>query len=170
MRRNTILSALATLFVAGMLNPMVGRAQTVNVGEAQRLEQKAVTFKIADIVKVAAGLVRAASLRSDTDPIGVTDLLAAGAAYYGGGKLDRARVAFVQAGDRALAMGDVVHAAQGYLHAAIIANEQRDPERDVLIAKANRLAASPLLSEPHRRQILGQFRQPLQVAENPVVR
>ncbi len=167
MRRNTILSALATLFVAGMLNPMAGGAQTVNVAEAERLEQKAVSFNLADFVKVANGLVRAASLRSDTDPLGVTDLLSAGNAYYVGGKLDRARVAFVQAGDRALAMGDVVHAAQGYLHAAIIANQQGDPVRDVLIAKANRLAASPLLTEPHRRAILGQFKQPLQVAEHP---
>jgi len=161
---NTILSALATLVVAGMLNPTAGGAQTVNPTEAERLEQRAASFHVRDIVKVGSALLRAASLRCDTDPIGVTDLIRAGTAYYGGGNPERARATFVQAADRALAMGDVVQAADGYLRAAIIANQQGDLERDVLIAKANRLAASPLLSEAHRRLIVGQFKQPVEVA------
>jgi len=166
MRRTNSFGALATIFIAGLLIPTAGRAQTVDPSEAQRLEQKAVSFRIDEFAKVADVLVKAASLRSETDPVGVADLLQAAMAYYGGGKPDRARQTFVQAADRALAMGDVVRAASGYLRAAIIANQQRDPERDALIAKANRLAASPLLTEPHRRAILGQFKQPIQVAEH----
>ncbi len=170
MSRNKTLSTLAAIFVAGVLLPVAGHAQTTDLSAAQKLEQQAETFNVGKFAWAGDQLVKAASLRSETDPIGVSDLLRAAGGYYTAGKRTRARETYVQAADRALAMGDVRHAASGYLAAAIIANEQRDPERDVLIAKANRLAASPLLSEPHRRQILGQFRQPLQVAENPVVR
>ncbi len=165
MSRNTTLRALATVFVAGILIPTAGRAQTVDLSAAQKLEQRVdQSFDIGQFGKMADLLVKAAARRSETDPLAVSDLFRAAGAYYTAGKPQRARETYVQAADRALAMGDVKQAANGYLRAAIIANEQRDPERDQLIAKANRLAASPLLSEGDRHLIVGQFVQPVQVA------
>ncbi len=164
MSRNTTLRALATIFVAGILIPTAGRAQTVDPTAAQKLEQRAESFDVSQFPHIGDLLVKAASLRSDTDPVGLDDLVRAAGAYWSGGKKTRARETFVQAADRALSMGDVRQAANGYLRAAIIANEQRDPERDALIQKANKLAASPLLTDGDRRMILGQFVQPVQVA------
>ncbi len=165
MSRNTTLRALATVFVAGILIPTAGRAQTVDPSAAQKLEQRVdQSFDVGQFAKMADLLVKAASLRAETDPLGVSDLVRAAGAYYSSGKPQRARETFVQAADRALAMGDVNNAASGYLRAAIIANQQRDPERDGLIAKANKLAASPLLTQGQREVILAQFQQTVQVA------
>ncbi len=164
MTRNKTFSTLAAIFVAGVLVPVAGHAQTIDPSAAEKLEQKAETFDVRQFGWASDQLVRAAALRSDTDPLGVSDLFRAAGGYYTAGKRTRARETYVQAAERALAMGDVKHAANAYLAAAIIANEQRDPERDGLIAKANRLSASPLLSEGERRLILGQFTKPVQVA------
>ncbi len=164
MSRNRTLGALAMIFVAGVLVPVGGHAQTADPAGAQKLEQQAESFDVGQFARAADQLVKAAALRSDTDPLGVSDLFRAAGGYYTAGKRARAREMYVQAAERALGMGDVRHAAAGYLAAAIIANEQRDPERDALIAKANRLSASPVLSEGERQAILGQFRQPVQVA------
>ncbi len=164
MSRNQTLRALAAIFVAGVLFPVAGHAQTTDPSAAQKLEQAAQSFDVGRFAWAGDQLVKAAALRSDTDSLGVSDLLQAAGAYRQAGKRARARGIYEQAAERALAMGDVRHAAAGYLAAAVIANEQRDPERDVLIAKANRLAASPLLTPGDRQLIVGQFKQPVQVA------
>ncbi len=165
MSRHTSIRAFAALVVAGILVPVGGYAQTVR---SQELESRAESL-LAQRENLGQGaklLVRAAALRGETDPVGVSDLLFAAGAYYASGKQTQGREIYVQAADRALAMGDVPRAAFGYVRAALIANEQRLAVRDELIQKANRLAASPFVTEGQRQSILGQFeKQPVVVAE-----
>ncbi len=169
MQRNAfVVRALGTLAVTSMLLPGNARAQSVtDLTAATSLEARA-TGQI-DIAKglarAADMLMKAAALRAPTDPIGVGDLAAAASGYYFSGKLARARAVSVQAGERALAIGDVDVAAHAFVFAAIIANQQSDvPGRDSLIARGNALAASPLLSQAQRLSILAQFRQPVLLA------
>ena len=107
----------------------------------------------------AAGLYQqAAALRPASDPLGVQDLLVAGGAYRWSGRKGTAREVYVQAAERALAMGDVDTAARAFLLAAVVANEQKNfPIANELNARARLLASSPLLSDGQRRLIIGQF-------------
>ncbi len=166
-RNEFALRALTVVVVAGALLPTGARAQSarirVSTGEAEALEARAAAVMEGGngIGKAAQLFLRAAALRPETDPIAVGDLMVAANGFYVTGRPERARTVAVQAGERALAMGHVGEAAHSFLFAAIIANQQRDVAmRDVLIGRAHRLAASPLLSRTQRDVILAQF-QPL---------
>ncbi len=163
-----VLRALGTLAVTSMLLPANAPAQSArDLTAAVSLEARATaqTDVSKGLGRAADMLVQAAALRVPTDPIGVGDLAAAASGYYFSGKLARARAVSVQAGERALAIGDVDVAAHAFVFAAIIASQQRDePGRDSLIARGNALAASPLLSQAQRLSILAQFRQPVLLA------
>jgi hypothetical protein len=164
MSRKTSIRTLATLVVAGILVPVAGYGQTVRPEVLESRAEALLTHR-EDLGRGARLLVQAAGMRGDTDPVAVSDLLYAAGAFYAGGKHTQGREAYVQAAERALAMGDVPRAAFGYIRAALIANEQRDPVRDELIQKADRLASSPFVSEAVRQSILGQFAtKPLVVA------
>lgn len=134
-RTHLNLRLLATVLVAGILVPVYGRAQTVRGPGAS-----------VPLTVIAQDEARA------LDQLFVT----ASASYYAGQRA-QARRGFEQAADRALQLGDLKTAVRSLLNAAIIANEQRDPERDELIARAYRLTASPLLSEAQKDQIRNQF-------------
>ncbi|HEX9107730.1 MAG TPA: hypothetical protein VF832_10890 [Longimicrobiales bacterium] len=164
MSRNTSFRTFATLVVAGILVPVAGHGQSRP--EAMESRAESLLAQRQDLHRGAKLLVQAAALRGETDPVGVSDLLFAAGAFYADGKRTQGRETYVQAAERALAMGDVPRAAIGYVRAALIANEQRDPVRDELIHKANRLAASPFVSETQRQSILGQFeKQPVVIAK-----
>ncbi len=169
MRRNTLmLRALGTLAVASLIVSGAARAQSaVDPRAAAALEAKATSqLDVSrDLGKAADLFVKASALRPATDPIGVGDLTAAASGYYLGGMLTRSRIVSVQAGERALAMGDVEEAAHAFLYAALVAHKQADDAgRDSLIARAHRLAASPLLSQAQQASILSRFSRPVRVA------
>lgn len=169
MQRHTFaLCALATLAVTSVLPPAGARAQSaVDPRAALALEARATSQLDVkrDLGRAADLLVKAATLRAATDPIGVGDLAAAASGYYLDGQLARARAIAVQAGERALAMGDVDGAAHAFLSAALIAHKQLDAAgRDSLSARAYRLAASPLLSQAQQASIRAQFQRTVLVA------
>ncbi len=169
--RTITLGALGTMAVAGLLLPLSVHAQSARIHTAptaaEALEARAARAMDGGhgIGRAADLLLRAAALRSEIDPTGVGDLMVAANGFYFTGRAERARTVATQAGERALAMGDVDGAAHAFLFAAIIANQQRDvAARDLLIGRADRLAASPLLSPAQRDVILAQFRPLVLVA------
>ncbi len=160
----------AALLVAGCVVPSIVSAQTTT---PEKLEARAKAYLNSGrgVGKAAGLFAKASHFRSPTDPIGVGDMIAAASGYYYSGQPVKAREISEQAGERALAMGDVDRAAHAFLFAAIVANQQGDVEgRDELIARANGLAASPLLSPAQRYAIQAQFESaklPVQVASTP---
>ncbi len=155
--RGTIrqLGALTAVVVAGLVLPSLAVAQeTPEVLEARAALNTNFPHGIA---KAGQMLVKAAQLRAPDDPIAVSDLLAAASVLYQTGSVNQARTVAEQAGDRALAMGDVSSAARAFNMVALIANQQRDPVRDKFIARAQLLASSPLLSTNEKRRIVSQF-------------
>ncbi len=161
------LIAAVAIVAAGVLpQRLAGQLPIISASEATagavRLEARATQ---ADGLGAAARLrERAAELRAAGDPLGVTDLVIAASARFYSGDPTRARELYVRAAERALADGDVEVAARSFLMAALVANEQRDPVTLVLKARAERLTASPLLTEAQRRHILAVFEQPVRVA------
>ncbi len=161
------LIAAVAIVAAGVLPQRVA-AQLPTIGtpeataDAVRLEARATQ---ANGLGAAARLrERAAELRAPGDPLGVSDLVIAASARFYSGEPTRARELYVRAAERALADGDITVAANSFLLAALVANEQRDPVTLVLKARAERLTASPLLTEAQRRHILAVFEQPVRVA------
>ncbi len=61
MSRNKTLSALAAIFLAGVLVPTTGHAQSVDPSAAQKLEQKAESFDVRQFGWAAEQLVQAAA-------------------------------------------------------------------------------------------------------------
>ena len=162
-RKSRTISVLAVL--AATVVPSIAFAQT-NVKSAPAAPAFQAVERQANVLLdqprqwvQAAGLYRqAAALRPAGDPLGVQDLLVAGGAYRWSGHKGTAREVYVQAAERALAMGDVDTAARAILLAAVVANEQKNyPVANELNTRARLLASSPLLSDGQRRLILGQF-------------
>jgi len=100
----------------------------------------------------AAGLrEQAAALRAPDDPNGFTDLEMAAAVRYEVRQRARAADLMQQAAEQAAARGDVLHAADAYLVAAIITQELRQGQRTLELArKGSLLLTSPLLTEAQR--------------------
>lgn len=105
--------------------------------------------------KASALLQEAATERVLGDPLRVKDLhLASYLAFYKGDKR-RALELMTQAADEALAVGDVVVAADNYADAAFLAQEGKRPDAAVKLAKKSALLAnSPLIDSKTRAGIL----------------
>ncbi len=173
--RTLKLSALAAVVAATLLLPRTGAAQAIRdksapapspavALEAQARPMMDEPKKWAEMADLFA---QAAQIRSADDPRAVDDLIIAAAAYRWAGKRTPARETYVSAGERALALGDVVRAADAFLCGAVIANEQKDtPAAWELKGRAERLAQSPLLTEGQRKLILGQFTALVRYAEH----
>jgi hypothetical protein len=166
-RTSRTIKVLAVVVVTAAVVPSVASAQTYTKSAPaapafQTVEKQATT--LLDQPRQwsrAAGLFeQAAALRAAEDPTGVQDLLVAAGAYRWSGHKRTARAVYVQAAERALAMGDVDTGARAFLLAAIVAQEQKDlAAAKELNGRARLLAASPLLTDGQRRLILGQFEQ-----------
>lgn len=169
------LNALATVVAASLVAAGNGMSQTIATRSAPAvsaaLALEAQARPLIDVrprwKEMADLFVQAAQIRTADDPRGVDDLVLAAAGYRWVGKRSPARATYVAAAERALALGDIVRAADAFLCAAVIAHEQKDLATAwELKGRAERLAQSPLLAEGQRRQILAQFGQSLQVAEH----
>ncbi len=101
--------------------------------------------------RAAALFRRAAELRPEGDPTATEDLLYAGRlAFYEGNERQAIRD-FETAGRRALAMGDVLVAANAFADAAWVAQQDGNGERALtLLERARLLSNSPLIPEDAR--------------------
>ena len=127
------------------------------VAAAERLEQRAVElYAQPQRADEAARLQqRSASLRDADDPKAIASLeMAARLFDYAHRPTEACRV-MEQAAERALAMGDVIRAADAYLDAAAIAQEQHSQAQvNRLGRKALLLASSPILTSDERAGIV----------------
>ncbi len=173
--RTLKLSALAMVVATTILLPRPGSGQASQTKRAPApspalalesrarpmMDQPKMWSNMADL------FAQAAQIRTADDPRGVDDLILAAAAYRWAGKQSPARATYIAAGERALGLGDVVRAADAFLSAALIANEQKDLAAAwQLKGRAERLAQSPLLTDGQRRLILGQFAAPVRYAQH----
>ncbi|MFL5604912.1 MAG: hypothetical protein ACJ8AD_00570 [Gemmatimonadaceae bacterium] len=159
------LLSTATAVISLVALPVVARAQAslqpINITEpalkADKLDREAEEYELTDMSKwrVAARLRQeAASLRAADDPKGPLSLYWAARDQYYTGDERGGRVLMVQSAERALSIGDVVHAATAYTEAAYIASELRDMRGAREYAtKARLLALSPMLTDAQREQI-----------------
>ena len=156
------LHVVAGLIAASIFLPAAARAQ-----EPAALEQSAQTLmQSTDGWGTAIKLLhRAASQRGPAEPEGVSDLVLAGRLSEYRRNHEQAREYFTEAGNRALNMGDVQNAADGFILAAFVAQSQADIEgARELVQRARMLSASPLLPEKVRDQIVRRVGSPVQVA------
>ncbi len=113
-------------------------------------------------------LERAAGMRAADDARAVDNLIIAAAAHRWAHERAAGRATYLAAGERALALGDVVRAADAFICAAVIAHEQKDAAGAwELKGRAERLAQSPLLTEAQRKSILAQFVELKNYADRP---
>jgi len=138
----------ATLVAASAAAASAQTTANVEVGEIEALEMRAQEHlqEVGDWGRAASLFRRAAELRPSSDPVGVEDLLqAARLSYYHGDKGDAVRD-FEAAGQRALALGDVIAAANAFVDGAWVAEENgRGAKALDLVGRARLLVNSPLL-------------------------
>jgi hypothetical protein len=135
--------------------PASGTTAAAAAARAAELHERAMEAGAANKWRKGAKLHKqAAALHMATDGRGSRCLeLAANLLYYGG-DLAAARVALAEAGDLALARGDVMVAADSYLKAGLVARDQRDGAAFVdFTRKAQLLANSTHLSDEQRASI-----------------
>lgn len=160
--RSLLLTATAALAMFAL--PAVTRAQmldpiriTDSRLKAEKLDSEALFIEQNDwsqLKKAARLRELSAELRAPEDPEGTVSLYWAARDRYYSGDPQAARVLMERAGDRALAMGDVLNAATAYTEAAYICADTKDGERmRTLAVKARLLANSPMLSENQRVQL-----------------
>lgn len=161
--RTLLLTASAAL--AAFVLPVSARAQmlepirvTDSRLKAEKLDAEALSYEQNDwaqLKKAARLREAAADLRTADDPDGVVSLYWAARDRYYSSDAKGARVLMEQAGERALAMGDVLNAATAFTEAAYICADIRDGERmRTLASRAKLLANSPQLSIEQRSQLL----------------
>ena len=157
------LAALAALAVgtsgleAQATSPVVDEADRIAL--AEHLEQQAVeASKDIGKFKKASSLYREAAETLGDHPDAPGHLIqAARLAYYTGDE-SRAIRDFRQAGEQALAWGDVMTAAQSFLDAAwVAAEEDRGSEALELAHRAERLTSSPLIQRQERASLLSRI-------------
>lgn len=170
------LTTLAAIVVGGIVLPCSATGQTAAVKSAPpptplvQLETRARVLidTPAKWPEAARMLEEAAGLRTADDVRAVDDLIIAAAAHRWARERTAGRATYVRAGERALALGDVVRAANAFLCAAVIAHEQKDAAGAwELKTRAERLAQSPLLTDGQRKYILGQFSDLKKYADKP---
>ena len=94
---------------------------------------------------------RAAELRPEGDPTATENLIYAARLSFYEGDTRQAVRDFEAAGQRALAMGDVLVAANAFADAAWVAHNRGSGERALgLLSRARLLANSPLIAESER--------------------
>ncbi|MEX2528824.1 MAG: hypothetical protein WEA09_14430 [Gemmatimonadota bacterium] len=148
--------AVAPPPAAAMQGPMGTESEQPDEARAQELEAQAqeLMTERTSWKDAARALRQAAQLREEGDPQAVSNLMTgARLAFYTGD--DRGALSDLkQAGDRALAMGDVNTAAHAYLDAAWIGMQLSRPEVVTEYThRADLLTRSPLLSADHRAAI-----------------
>jgi hypothetical protein len=114
---------------------------------------------------------RSAELRSADDVQGFNCLNEAAALAYASGERSRARNDMADAARHALDRGDLRAAAEAYLDAAWIAQEQKKP-REVweFGHRAEILAGSPLLGSSDRAAIMGRIRRAPEQSQLAILR
>jgi hypothetical protein len=154
----TLLVALVALTAGGQVPTNLEPVTVTERGpRAEALDREAAGYEQSDMSKwrKAARLrAKAAALRPAEDPKGAICLYhAAHDRYYTGDEVG-SRKLMAQSAERALAIGDVVHAATAFTEAAYIASGLRDYPRAREYARRSRLLAlSPMLSEAQRSQL-----------------
>jgi hypothetical protein len=131
------------------------------IQRAIELEELAIALhgQPARAVEAARLHKQSASLRNANDPEAVQSLAMAAHLFGYGNRTLEARRTMEQAADRALAMGDVVHAAKAYVEATFFADKLNNQgEMDRLGRKALLLARSPLLTADERTNIIKRIR------------
>ncbi len=163
MMKNTLPLAI---LAAGLISAPLALAAQIpepgaeNAARIASLEERAdILLASADFERAAAVLRRAADLRAPADAKGVRDLsMAARLSYYAGRGADAVRY-FRNAGNRAIAIGDVVAAAQAFLDGAWIACKQgRSDEARQMRSRAHLLSHSPLITESERTLLKARLR------------
>jgi hypothetical protein len=159
------LLSTATVMLALVATPDAARSQAalepINVKEpvlrADQLDQEAEGYERNDMAKwrkAATLRVEAAGLRTPDDPKAAMSLYWAARDRYYTGDERGSRDLMVRSAERALSLGDVVHAATAYAEAAYIAAELRDYScAREYASKARLLAHSPMLTEAQRAQL-----------------
>jgi hypothetical protein len=160
---------VALLAIALITLPARAPAQTVEVKasgtaagtRAAELNRQAVAlYSVPARAGDAARLhVQEVSLRTASDPEAVTALVMAANLYSYSKQPITARKTMERAAERALAIGDVVTAAQAFTNAAFLAHENNNAsETQRLGRKAVLLSESPVLSQEERTTIRNRFR------------
>ena len=154
---HTIPSAALALAIA--LGAASAGAQTtaeVTVSEVEALEANAhASLDDLSAWERAARLFRhAADLRPEGDPGATENLIYAARLSYYEGNERQAVLDFEAAGRRALAMGDVIVAANAFTDAAWVAKHRGSGERALaLLSRAELLSRSPLIPEDERTHL-----------------
>lgn len=151
-RRIIYLAVAALMIVAG--TSTVSAQTPASSDEVVKIEAQAEGY-LGDPGKWdrAASLYRqAAEMRAAADPVGVVDLVRAGRLSFYEGDESQAVRDFRNAGQRALAIGDVVSAINAFVDAAWVADRQGDnADAHDYLGRAQLLANSPLLGESERQ-------------------
>lgn len=154
----TILSFVLLLAAtAPPANVTAQRAVTDSLAHADSIRQHAIELQAAPATFYQAAIAYkdAARYRAATDATAVGDLILAGHLLNAAGQPQEALATLEEAAERARSLGDVVRAAKVYLDAAFVADAlDRDGDVQRLGTSAEMLAASPLLSDEQREDIL----------------
>jgi hypothetical protein len=157
----------ATAMMALVARPAAAQMQTahqpITVTEtehalrADRLDEEAENYERNDMAlwrKAATLRQEAAALRTVDDPKGSLSLYWAARDRYYTGDEAGGRELMVQSAERALVIGDIVHAATAFTEAAYIAAGLSDlASAREYVAKARLLLHSPTLTEAQREQL-----------------
>jgi hypothetical protein len=168
MRTPNIIIAVS-LGTALSLVPMRAESQTSvkssqpigRLARAVELQERAIALHAQPTRAAEAARLHkwSASLRDADDPEAVRSLAMAAHLFGYANRPFDARVTMEEAAERALAMGDVVKAAQSYVEATFFAQKQKkQSEIERLGRKALLLAASPLLAAEQRTAIMQRIR------------
>ncbi len=129
--------------------------------EIARLESRAeeLLHSTRNYGRVASLFHQAADLRAPADAKGVHDLMmAARLSYYAGRETDAVRY-FRNAGERAIAMGDVITAASAFLDGAWVAGKRgRGVQATALLDRARLLSYSPLIESADKALLQSRIR------------
>jgi hypothetical protein len=173
MRYRFFISSALTLTLAMSVLPTVASTQnaakTTNATNTAKAEPSA-----ADELEERAGKLldqpiryaeaarlyqQAATLRAPGDARSIESLTKAAHLFHYANRLLDARKAMELAATRALADGDLVRASQATVEAALFAHKQgKQLHAQRLGRTAQKLAASPLISDEQRATILGRLR------------
>lgn len=144
-----VLSALTLLAGPASPQPIVQDTPVIDIERAVRLEREAndLLVNLRDLGGAARRLRKAASLRPASDPIALTDLSTSARVSYYRKDLSQARSTMREAAERALAMGDVMQAADFFVDIAHLSVALKDGlAAKSALERARLLSASPLLS------------------------
>lgn len=155
-----IVAFLGMAFGAGTLQADPGPRGRVDIAKALRYEAAAESVgRTPEFFQQAAEYLEAAAdFRPEGDSQGVQDLVSASRLRFYAGDEGRAQSLLKEAGEVALAYGDVGAAAEAFLDAAWIARKRGlAPVAQDLLSRAHKLTQSPLLEESQRSVLLSRI-------------